>query len=72
MMVASTSGMTRTSRSGMPIAPSPVAMNLMFRSWVRPDRTSLPITSRQAVGLVAIYRKSLNRGMSGLSAGGMS
>src|SRR5579875_1778496 len=52
IMVSGTSGMTRTSRSGMPISPSRVAMNLMFASCVRPESTSLPITSRQAVGLV--------------------
>ena len=43
----------------------------MLASCVRPERTSLPITRTQAVGL-DIYRKSLSKGMSGLSAGGMS
>jgi len=51
MMVSATSGITRTSRRGMPISPSPTAMNLMLASWVRPESTSLPITSRHAVGL---------------------
>jgi hypothetical protein len=49
-MVSATSGITRTSRSGMPIWPSRVARYLMLASWVRPDSTSLPMTSRQAVG----------------------
>ena len=51
-MVSGTSGITRTSRSGMPISPSLVARNLTLASCVRPDSTSLPMTSRQAVGLV--------------------
>src|SRR6185312_9450416 len=58
-MVAATSGITRTSRTGMPISPSRVARNLMLRSWVRPESTSLPITSRQAVGLVAVISLSV-------------
>ena len=49
----------------------------MFASCVRPDSTSLPITNTQAVGLFAamirlLYRKSRNKGISGLSAGGIS
>ena len=77
MIVSATSGMTRTSRSGMPSSPRPVARNRMLASWVRPDSTSLPITSRQAVGFFAAmesfpYRKSRSSGISGLSAGGIS
>src|SRR6185312_14533876 len=54
MMVSATSGITRTSRTGMPISPSRFARNWMLKSCVRPDSTSLPITSRQAVGLLAV------------------
>ena len=48
----------------------------MLASWVRPDSTSLPITSRQAVGFLSgigavPYRKSRSSGISGLSAGGI-
>src|SRR5215471_9080428 len=37
----------------MPMAPRPVARKRMLASCVRPESTSLPITSRQAVGLLA-------------------
>ena len=48
----------------------------MLASCVRPDSTSLPITSRQAVGFFVGHRrvpqrKSRNNGISGLSAGGI-
>jgi len=51
-IVARTSGMTRTSRSGIPISPRRVARNFRLASCVRPESTSLPMMSRQAVGLV--------------------
>src|ERR1700734_2104175 len=59
MIVAGTSGITRTSRSGMPRSPRPFAMNRMLASWVRPDSTSLPMTSRQAMGFLSGIGASL-------------
>ena len=73
-IVSATSGITRTSRSGMPISPSRVARKRMLASWVRPESTSLPITTTQAMGFAGMradYRKSRSSGTSGRSAGGI-
>ena len=55
MISSGTSGMTRTSRSGMPISPRRVARNWRLASRVRPESTSLPMTSRQAVGFLDMH-----------------
>src|SRR5688500_12153437 len=48
-MPCASSGTTRTSARRMPCSLSQVATWATFRSWVRPDRISSPITTRAAV-----------------------
>ena len=70
MIVSATSGITRTSRRGMPISPSRVAMKLDVGVLGAP-RQHLVADDEQAGGGIG-HRNSLKSGMSGLSAGGMS
>src|ERR671913_75710 len=49
MILGSTSGTTRTAASRMPCALSHVATCAIFRSCVRPDNISSPITTSAAV-----------------------
>ena len=49
VIAAWTSATTRTSDRRMPCTLSQVAICAMFRSWVRPDKISSPITTSAAV-----------------------